>query len=141
MKYFMIGLTAVLFVSAANAADFSERYYACRYQEDVEAMLSCTKEEDYSIRRRIAVLVEELEKMPEFASLKAQNLTIKQQMDDWQKYTDSYCEYHTFARYCEEEGDQRVTKAECILVRTQVMLESLEDLYNGIKKKNSKKTK
>lgn len=141
MKYFALGLSAFLFASTAAAADFSERYYDCRYQDDVDGMLSCIKEEDYSMRRKISFLVEEIEKMPEFASLKAQKLTIKQQMEDWQKYTDSYCEYHTFARYCKEEGDQRVTKAECMLVRTQVMLESLEDIYNGIKKKNSKKVK
>lgn len=132
-----------LYSAKSFAAENSEEYIACISQEELtdEMRFNCIKEENLKVRRHLEELSKQLELTGQFGELAAQKFSLSEQLENWLKYVNSYCEYKKEASPCPEDGAPQITTEECINSFNITLETDWEDLLNTLRQKQMKNNK
>jgi len=138
MKKYWLYLAPCLlaFNTLADEVDYgvySETYNKCLADsQDSQAIENCHIEEYYRIKKEINILKDKLSKTPEFFQENKTELSLPDNIENMQKYSDMYCKYMLAAN----AGNG--TENECKLNMANYLHADLYKIYEAIQQKRQK---
>lgn len=120
------------------AYEYSEEYKQCVSVPNLskKAEFYCLREENTNLLRKLETTKQLLISQGKFSDLVASGNTLDKQLENWQKYVNSYCQY-SMEGECPDYRTPEINKEECIYGFMATLAEDWENMLKDVRKKNS----
>ena len=120
------------------AYEHSEEYYQCVSVPDLSSVgeFRCIKEENMMLLRKLEEMQQQFQSFPLFREEAQSGNTAAKQLENWQKYVNSYCQY-SMEGECPDYRTPEINKEECIYGFMATLAEDWENMLKDVRKKNS----